>query len=224
MDGDLYRAAEEDLINFAGSRLPICLCLDVSNSMNAKILDKDGKVTTKIAQLNEEIRKFYGELKRNEMARYTVEVAIVTFGGGLGMGQSSEVKKIRDFSRVDIQGDAPELSAFGLTPLGEAISMSLELVEKKKKHYRCNGTTFYRPWLIIVSGGGDFGSLSKLEFAREVIHECVERKKIVPMLFTVGEVTEEEKETLLEFGNGCCFPFKDFLNVFRKLFYSGYYG
>ena len=28
MAGRLYRAAEEDLINFAGSRLPVCPCLD----------------------------------------------------------------------------------------------------------------------------------------------------------------------------------------------------
>ena len=207
MDGDLYRAAEEDLINFAGSRLPICLCLDVSNSMNAKILDKDGKVTTKIAQLNEEIRKFYGELKRNEMARYMVEVAIVTFGGGLGMGQSSEVKKIRDFSSCRYSGRCSRVECFRFDPSWRGYQYVFGVGGKEKKHYRCNGTTFYRPWLIIVSGGGDFGSLSKLEFAREVIHECVERKKIVPMLFTVGEVTEEEKETLLEFGNGCCFSF-----------------
>ena len=136
------------------------------------------------------------------------------------MKQLTEVKKVRDFSRVEIQGNAPQLSAFGLTPIGEAVNMSLGLLEERKKQYRTAGTTFYRPWLVIMSDGKPEGSShSELSLAKETVHEYAIKKKVVPISVSIGEVEQEAKDTLRELGDGLFLPLKEgkFLDFFRWL-------
>lgn len=210
----LFRKAEEDLETFAGMRLPICLCLDISNSMNWD---------DKIDKLNKGIEEFYEELRRDEITKYTAEVAVVTFGGNLSTKQFVEVKKIRDFSRIDIQGSAPHLTAYGLTPIGEAVNLSLELLEKRKKQYKEYGTTYYRPWLVVMSDGHPEGhSPTELERAKASIHSYALEKKVVPISVAIGDVDQEARKTLRDLGNGVYISLNSgkFLEFFRWLHHS----
>jgi len=212
----LFRRAEEDLENFAGMRLPICLCLDVSSSMNHRLDAHDPKSGIKIDELNKGIRDFYQELQNDEITKYTAEVAIVTFGGA----NPTEIKTIRDFSRVEIQGSAPILSAYGYTPIGEAVNQALDLLEKRKEQYKEYGNTYYRPWLIIMSDGRPEGhDPAELVRAKRRVHEYAAEKKVVPISVSIGDLDGDARRHLCELGDGLVLSMKrrKFLEFFRWL-------
>lgn len=72
-------------------RLAVCLCLDTSASM-APCMD----------ELNEGVRSFYEEVQKDPNSKYSLEIAIVTFG--------PEAKQMRDFQPLDQQTRPPMLT------------------------------------------------------------------------------------------------------------------
>lgn len=64
-----------------------------------------------IDELTEGVRTFYQELCSDEVAQYSAEVCIVTFGG-------TAPQLIVDFSNIDRQPELPQLIANGDTPMG----------------------------------------------------------------------------------------------------------
>ena len=40
-----------------------------------------------------------------------------------------------------------------LTPIGEAVNVALQKLEKRKHDYQKNGVAYYQPWLVIISDG-----------------------------------------------------------------------
>jgi uncharacterized protein YegL len=77
------------------------------------------------------------------MAAKRVEVAVVTFG---------PVRVAQPFVTADVFV-APSLSAEGKTPMGEAITRAIRLIQERKRAYRANGISFYRPWILMISDG-----------------------------------------------------------------------
>ena len=61
----------EDLVNNPTARVPVCLCLDTSGSMEGRPIE----------ELNEGVRLFYEAIKEDETALYSAEISVVTFGG-----------------------------------------------------------------------------------------------------------------------------------------------
>ena len=85
------------------------------------------------------------ELIEDELASVRVDIALVTFGDGA-------VKVIHPFTLVqDFQ--PPLLIAKGDTPIGEAISQGIDLLETRKKLYREQGVNYYRPILFMITDG-----------------------------------------------------------------------
>jgi uncharacterized protein YegL len=140
-----------DLAEFADNpepRCPVILVLDTSGSMKGKPID----------QLNEAIRTFQKELKADTLASLRVEVAVVSFGGGVrAMDVTGEGEKIGfEAEQAFITADsfaAPELKAGGGTPMGEAITKSLELLRNRKAIYKQNDADYFRPWLFLITDG-----------------------------------------------------------------------
>lgn len=115
------------------NRCPVILLVDTSGSMAGGPIEA----------LNEGLRTFKENVIQDEQASLRVDVAIVGFG---------PVELIQDFVTID-QLNPPQLVAKGLTPMGEAISFALDLLESRKVTYRTNGIQYYRPWVFLITDG-----------------------------------------------------------------------
>lgn len=122
-------------------RCAVVLVLDVSGSMAET---RDGDSRPPIAALNEGLDTLVAELTADPLASRRVEVAIVTFGASVDVAA--------DFATTAAMS-LPVLSAAGPTPLGAALDRALDLVEDRKRTYRANGVTYYRPWVVLITDG-----------------------------------------------------------------------
>lgn len=127
--------SHNDLIDNPTPRCPVALVLDTSGSMSGQ----------PIAQLNAGIQLFIDEVKRDDLARWSVDLAIYTAGGSADCIQS--------FIGVEQIGGGAPLDASGGTPLGQAMRMALDDLEARKKAYRDAGVPYYQPWLLLISDG-----------------------------------------------------------------------
>jgi uncharacterized protein YegL len=117
------------------NRCPVVLVLDTSGSMQG----------APIQALNQGIETFKQDVLRDVQATLSLETAIIAFG-------KDGAQKIQDF--VGIDGfQPPALAADGLTPMGEAVNLALDLLEARKAAYKSNGVHYYRPWLILITDG-----------------------------------------------------------------------
>lgn len=176
---DNYLLREEDLVNNPTARVPVCLCLDTSGSMGG----------TPIDELNEGVRMFYEAIREDDVAIYSAEVGIVTFG--------KEVQCIVDFASLELQPDAPILSANGMTPMGEAVNMALDLLEQRKNEYKEKGVDYYQPWLVLMTDGAPNGKQAELSVAIERTVELVNQKKLT--IFPIGIGEDADMEILAKF-------------------------
>lgn len=115
------------------NRCPVILLLDTSTSM----------IGEPVQALMRGVRVFKEEIHRNTKASLTVEVAVVSFG---------PVQLLQDFVTIE-HFTPPTLEAEGLTPIGEAIEFSLDLLEARKDIYKSYGIQYYRPWIFMITDG-----------------------------------------------------------------------
>jgi uncharacterized protein YegL len=151
-------------LGFADNPEPRCPCV--------LILDKSGSMAgSKIAQLNEAVRFFQQELMGDDLAKLRVEVAVVSFGPLTVDAQFS----------APVQFIPPNLEASGDTPMGAAVMRAIDMVNERKKEYRTNGISFYRPWLVLMTDGAPTDSIAA---AAAAIREGEAAKKFA--FFAVG--------------------------------------
>lgn len=124
-----------DLIENPSPRCPVALVLDTSASMSGE----------PITQLNAGAQLFINEVKRDDLARWSVDLAVFTAGG--------RVDCLLDFTGVEQIGSIAPMGASGATPLGGATDLALKRLEARKAEYREAGVPYYQPWLVIISDG-----------------------------------------------------------------------
>jgi uncharacterized protein YegL len=115
-------------------RVPCVLIVDTSTSMQGPRID----------ELNKGLQSYKEELMADALASKRVEVAIVTFGG--------RVNRLVEFVTAT-SFDPPKLQTIGGTPMGEAISTALDMIEERKDSYRQHGIAYYRPWAFLITDG-----------------------------------------------------------------------
>jgi len=134
MAQDLMVLRQQDLVSNPTTRLPVCLCLDVSYSMSGN----------PIRELQKGVEYFFEAIKSDEIARYSVELSIVVF--------QSDATTILDFANIDRQR-TPSLTANGLTAMGEGVNLALDILEQRKKEYSNKGVDYYQPWMVLMTDG-----------------------------------------------------------------------
>ena len=170
---------DSELANNPNTRIPICIALDISGSM-------DGK---KIDELNRGVNIFLKTIFEDEITRYSADIAILTFGG--------TVEKVLDFGAVeDIK--LPKFLARGGTPMGEAVLEALDMLEDRKKQYQKNAVTYWQPWLVLMTDGaatdGEHALPNKVAMAAEKTCDLVKNKKLTLFSIIIEPGTSDELE------------------------------
>jgi uncharacterized protein YegL len=155
----------EELVNNPTARVPVCLCLDTSSSM-------DG---APIEELNQGVSLFFEAIQGDEIAKYAAEIAVVTFG--------ETATKLVDFGSITRQ-EVPVLSASGGTPMGAGVNLALDLLEARKKEYSSAGIDYYQPWLVLMTDGQPTDSVDN---AVQRTVQTLETKKLTLFPIGIGE-------------------------------------
>jgi uncharacterized protein YegL len=149
-------------------KCPVCLLLDISGSMAGE----------PITRLNRAISDLKTALLSDDKAKKTVELCVITFGG---LVTPYPFCTVEDFN-------PPSFDASGDTPMGEAVLLGLDLVEKRKEQYKAQGVNKYRPWMVIITDGAptdmDVGDKRWIE-VEEGIRNAETGKKIIGWAFGV---------------------------------------
>lgn len=171
----------DDLVDNPTPRVPVSLCLDCSGSM----------LGAPIQELNEGVSTFYEALYEDEIARYSAEIGIVTFG-------PAQLKT--EFQTLDMNNQPPMLEASGMTPMGEAVKISLDSLESRKEEYRRNGIDYYQPWLVLMTDGHPNGERIILEEQIQRVCNLVENRKLT--VFPIGIGENADMDILARFSPG----------------------
>ena len=174
MDDELI-LGEQDLVDNPTPRVPICLVLDTSGSMNGEPIN----------ELNEALEMFFDAIRDDDVAKNAAEIAIVTFGGS--------PKQILDFADIKRQAP-PQLEAETTTPMGGAVNMALDLLEDRKEEYSRAGVDYYQPWMVLMTDGRP---TDKIDGAVSRTRSLIEARKLI--IFPIGIGPRAHMETLQKF-------------------------
>lgn len=143
-----------------------------------------------ISELNRGVQLFYNAIKDDEVAMYSAEICIVTFGG-------NDAICLEDFASLELQPDPPVLKANGMTPMGEAVNMALNLLEQRKNEYKDKGVDYYQPWLVLMTDGEPNGNSGELSRAIQRTVDLVNSRKLT--IFPIGIGPDADMSTLAKF-------------------------
>ena len=166
---------EDDLATNPTPRVPICILLDTSSSMEGAPID----------ELNEGVKLFIEALKMDEIACYSADISIITFGG--------DVDKIIDFGPID-ELIVPTLQASGYTPMGEAAEEGLKNLEKRKSEYKNEMVEYFQPWMVLMTDGQP---TDEYESSARKISSLIQDKKMT--IFPIGIGSSANMDVLNEF-------------------------
>jgi len=161
--------SESDFGRSTRRRLPICFCLDVSGSMSGE----------PIRELNDGLQSFFSSIRENEETRAAADICIVTFGGTVDI--------VLPFGKLARNQPFPNIQATtSLTPIGEGILTSLELLTERKEGYKHLGIKYYQPWLVVITDGAPQGEESMENMERAIEATCSLESEGRLVVFNIG--------------------------------------
>lgn len=161
-----YLLSQQDLAENPTTRVPVCLVLDVSGSMEGE----------PISELHAGVQMFFDAIREDDVAQYAAEICIVTFGG--------TAQKVLDFSSISRQ-DVPPLVAGGMTPMGHAVSIALDLLDARKQDYQRAGVEYFQPWMVLMTDGEPTDDIGE---AVTRVTTMVNNRKLTVFPIAIGEI------------------------------------
>ena len=164
------------------ARLAICLCLDTSASMKGHPIN----------ELNSGVRLFCETVRSKDEVRYAADLAIVTFG-------HKGVQCLRSFAQLYESPNPPSMSASGMTPMGEAVNLALDMIEERRNQYRAAGIQYYHPWLVLMSDGMPNGDEHEEDRAAQRSRQLCDESRLA--VFPIGIGRDADRASLAQFTN-----------------------
>ena len=155
-----------DVVEFAENPEPRCPCI--------LLLDCSGSMQTgnAIKELNNGLYSFQQQLRNDELASKRVEVTVIRF--------DSNVTVLNEFETAE-NFTPHELTASGMTSMGQAIETAVSMLEQRKRLYKANGISYYRPWIFLLTDGEP---TDEYDNAIDLVHEGDYNKQFA--FFAVG--------------------------------------
>jgi uncharacterized protein YegL len=123
--------------------LPLLLLLDVSSSMKGAPID----------ELNRALAGWERDLKGDEQLLRHGEIAIITFGGRQAKVVSGSSSDADGAFEPVAAWRAPTLTAGGVTPMVEAISVAMNLAIDRRASLSERGILSFRPNVFLITDG-----------------------------------------------------------------------
>lgn len=192
---------DDDLVTNPSPRIPVCLVLDTSFSMDGAPIDT----------LNQAIGDFFNEIKSDIQTAASCEISIVSF--------NTTARIVSDFTSI-YDKKIEKLTCTGSTNMHLGVELALNILEKRKDEYKLNGIDYYQPWLIIMSDGHPNNPQS-LRPLQEEIRTLESNRKIMIIPVGIGEEANLEILSLFSNKNPGAFSlkglkFKEFFNFISK--------
>lgn len=168
----------EYLVNNRQPRCPIVLLLDTSESMKGE----------PITMLSKAINEFRSEVAADAIASLRVDLAVISFGGSAQL--------LHDFASCG-SFETPTFSANGGRAIGEAIHLTLDLIEERKELYKSLGIRYFRPWAFLIATGSPDDPDWRQAATSAV--QAEEQEKVT--FFPVGFGDKVDLQTLGEFSH-----------------------
>lgn len=182
----LTKVDQEAFVN-GRVRIPVSLCIDVSDSMNeiveGEVHDtgrretKDGRVwriveggTTRMQKLIEALAEFKGMLMKDNVAKESVDLCIVTF--------SDYAQVVMDFTPINAVEMPKSFNVSGGTDLGSGLQLALKELNDRKALYKSEGVEYYQPIMVVMSDGEANGNQELLNEMCLEIHKQEESKRL----------------------------------------------
>ena len=109
------------------------------------LVDTSGSMAGEsIKRLNEAINEFKEQTMLDEIARNSVDIAIVEF--------NSYATVIQDFVPLP-EMQTVTLNPRGVTSMGAGIELAIDMVKARTRLYASLGTPSYKPWIIMITDG-----------------------------------------------------------------------
>lgn len=179
-----YRVEEDELISNPETRVPIIVCLDCSFSMRQQ---------RRLERMMEGLEVFCREMAEDTIARDSVAVCIISYGGSMARVE-------RDFTPPKrlLEKGLPRLTANGETPLADAVMTAMENLKTILARYDDNGISHYRPWLILIGDGDESRSSKELDEAAALLKAESDAKHLNVLCITVGDENKMECASLMK--------------------------
>jgi len=201
MNKNTQNFKEADFSKSTRRRLPICFCLDVSGSMSGN----------PIKELNEGLQSFFSSMRENEETRSSADICVVTFGGTVDI--------VMPFGKLSAQKSIPYIGATtSLTPIGEGILTSLELLSERKDGYKNLGIKYYQPWLVVITDGAPQGEEAVENMERAITAVCNLESHGRIVVFNIGVGNTVDYALLKRLSNKRAEPISISSAQFSKLF------
>ena len=203
MDKNTLINLDTDLIDNTATRLAICLCVDVSDSMNYVVDDsvvrKTGETgiddegnhyvvveggTSKMQELSNGLEIFKKQLMDDAIARSSAEICIVAFSNG--------AECVTEFCSAD-KFEVPYFETHGNTDMGSGVNLALDKLEERKRTYKEVGIDYYQPMLVIFSDGGANGDKSVFNAASRRACDMVNNRKLTSLPVVVCRKNDNEE-------------------------------
>ena len=137
--------------------LACVLLLDTSSAMTGDPIDS----------LNKAINDFKKKTAMDEFAQKRVDIAVIEF--------NDTARVVQDFTPFS-QFQPINLTAGGLTAMGEGINLAIDKVKERNRLYNSMGTPCFKPWIFMITDGAATDDLSTAR--QRIINEDVNKNKL----------------------------------------------
>lgn len=142
--------------------LPICLCVNTSESM----LENNG--LEKIEKLVKLIYNEFNDIYNNYDKFPLYDISIVTFGG--------DVKVMDKFGFIN-EKSFPSFIIKGNAKLAQGVQKSVDILMERKGYYRENNIDYFQPWLFLITNE-KIDDIDELPVIQELTKSLVQEKKL----------------------------------------------